>query len=83
MTAMFIGLCSAYLGSYLGAFVCKIGIFTFSGSYVPSVVAAVSGAGMALSLWRSNKPRMAWLDSVSVALSMLCGMASAVVCNLF
>ena len=27
--------------------------------------------------------RMAWLDSFSVALSMLCGMASAVVCNLF
>ena len=83
MTAMFIGLCSAYLGSYLGAFVSKNGIFTFSGSYVPIVVAAVSGAVMALCLWLSKKPRMAWLDSFSVALSMLCGMASAVVCNLF
>lgn len=83
MTAMFIGLCSAYLGSYLGAFVSKNGIFTFSGSYVPIVVATVSGAVMALCLWLSKKPRMAWLDSFSVALSMLCGMASAVVCNLF
>lgn len=83
MTAMFIGLCSAYLGSYLGAFVSTNGIFSFSGTYVPIVVAAVSGTVMALCLWLLKKPRMAWLDSFSVALSMLCGMASAVVCNLF
>lgn len=83
MTAMFIGLCSAYLGSYLGGFVSKNGLFTFTGSYVPIVVCAVSGASMALCLWLSKKPHMAWLDSFSVALSMLLGMAGAVLCNLF
>lgn len=79
MTAMFIGLVSAYIGSYVGGFVSGNGRLTFTGSLIPLIVVAVSGVVMALFLYLSEKKQMAWLDSFSVAGSMLAGMAAAVI----
>lgn len=38
MTAMFIGLVSAYIGSYIGGFVSGNGLFSFAGSFLPLIV---------------------------------------------
>ena len=78
MTAMFIGLVSAYIGSYIGTIVSGNGLFTFTGNWLPLAVAAVSAAVMALLSWLSEKKAMKWLDNFSIAVSMLCGMAAAV-----
>ena len=79
MAAMFIGMVSAYLGSYLGDFVSGEGLFSFRGSWTPLIVAAVSACVMALLTWLSEKKRMVWLDNFSIAASMLVGMLAAVV----
>lgn len=78
MSAMFIGLVSAYIGSYIGNWVSGKGRFTFAGDWRPIVVALVSAASMAFFLWLSEKKKLTWLDSFSVAASMLLGMLTAV-----
>ena len=70
-TAMFVGLVSAYIGSYLGE-----GAST--GNYMPLFVAAVSAAAMGLFEYLARKRGMTWLDNFSMAGSMLVGMAAAV-----
>ena len=55
MTAMFIGLVSAYIGSYLGGFISANGRFTFSGDWTPLAVAAVSAGVMALFVYLAEK----------------------------
>ena len=82
MTAMFIGLVSAYLGSYIGAFVSGNGRFTFAGDWTPLVVAAVSALVMAGFVYLSERKQKAWVESFSVAGSMIVGMAAAVVVGL-
>ena len=82
MTAMFIGLVSAYIGSYIGAFVSGEGLFTCTGDWTPLIVVAVSAAVMALFVYLSEKKNMAWLESFSIAGSMLIGMAAAVLVRL-
>ena len=82
MTAMFIGLVSAYIGSYIGTIVSGNGLFTFTGNVMPLIVAIVSGAVMALFVYLSEKKNMAWLESFSIAGSMLIGMAAAVLVRL-
>ena len=82
MTAMFIGLVSTYLGRYLGQFISGNGIFTFSGDFVPLIVMLVSGLVMAVFIFFIEKKKAAWLDSFSIAGSMLAGMAAAVVVGL-
>ena len=82
LTAMFIGLVSAYIGSYLGGFISANGRFTFSGDWTPLVVVAVSAAVMALFVYLAEKKNMAWLESFSIAGSMLIGMAAAVLVRL-
>ncbi len=82
MTAMFIGLVSAYIGSYIGSFVSSEGLFTFKGSLIPLIVVAVSAAVMALFIFLSKKEKFAWVENFSVAVSMLVGMAAAVVAGL-
>ena len=71
MTAMFIGLVAAYVGSYVGT-------FTSTGNYMPLIVLAVSAAAMAVFTYFSEKRGQLWLDNFSVAGSMLFGMAAAV-----
>ena len=83
MTAMFIGLICAYVGSYIGGFVSGEGPFTFAGDWTPLAVAGVSGLTMAGCVWLSEKKGMAWLESFSIAGSMLLGMAAAVLLRLW
>ena len=82
MTAMFIGLVSAYIGSYIGTIVSGNGLFTFTGNVMPLIVAVVSGAVMALFVYLAEKKKQGWVDSFSVAGSMLIGMAAAVLIKL-
>lgn len=81
MTAMFIGLICAYLGSYIGTFVSG-GRFPFNGDWSPLAVAGVSALTMAGCVYLSEKKGMAWLESFSIAGSMLVGMAAAVLLRL-
>ena len=83
MTAMFIGVVSAYIGSYIGGFVSGGGLFSFSGSFMPLIVVFVSGLVMAGFIYLSEKKNLAWVESFSIAGSMLIGMAAAVVVKLF
>ena len=79
MTAMFIGLVSAYIGSYIGGFVSGNGSFAFAGDWMPLVVVAVSCLTMAGFVYLAEKKGLAWLDSFSIAGSMIVGMAAAVI----
>ena len=78
MTAMFIGLVSAYIGSYIGQWVSGNGLFTFTGSLIPLLTAVIAALAMALVTWIAEKKQLRWLEDVSLALSMLAGMAGAV-----
>lgn len=79
MVAMFIGLVSAYLGSYIGGFVSGKGMFTFSGDITPIIVCLVSGIVMAIFTFLAKKKNMIWIESISIAGSMLVGMLVAIV----
>lgn len=83
MTAMFIGLVSAYIGSYIGGFISGNGLFSFSGNFMPLIVVFVSGLAMAGFIYLSEKKNLAWVESFSIAGSMLLGMAAAVIVKLF
>ena len=78
MTAMFIGLVSAYIASYIGQIISGNGLFTFTGSWLPLAVACVSALAMAVFLWIKEKYKADWVDSFSVAGSMLIAMAAAI-----
>ena len=71
MTAMFIGLVAAYVGSYVGT-------FTSTGNFLPLIVLASSAAAMAVFTYLIEKKKMDWLENFSIAGSMLIGMAVAV-----
>ena len=73
--AMFIGLVSAYLGSYIGQ-------FTADKNIVPIITALVAAAVMGVFYYFTEKRKIAWLDNFSIAASMLAGMAAAVVVSL-
>ncbi len=77
MIAMFVGMVSAYLGSYIGGFVSGNGLFTFSGSWTPLLTAAVSALAMAVFIRLAEKKHWDWLDNFSVAGSMVLGMLAA------
>ena len=73
--AMFVGLVSAYIGSYLG-------VWTSMGNYLPLFVAAVAAAAMAVFEYFARRRNMSWLDNFSMAGCMLVGMAAAVLLGL-
>ncbi|MCF0135107.1 MAG: DUF5058 family protein [Lachnospiraceae bacterium] len=81
MTAMFIGLVSAYVASYIGTFVSGNGVFTFTGSLMPLVVSVVAGAVMAGFIFLAEKKKATWVESFSIAGSMILAMAAAVFLN--
>lgn len=81
MTAMFVGLVSVYLGSYLGQWISAGGRFTFAGSLLPLLTALIAAAVMALLTWVAEKHRLRWLEDFSLALAMLAGMAGAALLN--
>lgn len=74
-SAMFIGLVSAYIGSYLGT-------GTSQGNWTPLIVAGVSAVAMGIFEYFSRVKNVKWLDNFSMACSMLVGMAVAVVINM-
>ena len=79
MAAMFIGMVSAYIGSYVGGWISgNKKLFSFSGSCTPLVVAAAAALAMAVFTYFSEKKGKAWLDNFSIAGSMLIGMLAAV-----
>lgn len=75
MIAMFIGLCSAYLCSY-------VGMAARNNTYLPLLVALMGALAMGCFTYIKNKTKAAWLDNFSLAGSMLIAMAGAVIINL-
>ena len=78
MTAMFIGLVSAYIASYIGQIISANGLFTFTGNWLPLAVACVSALAMAGFLLIRDKAKADWIDSFSIAGSMLIAMTAAI-----
>lgn len=84
MTALFIGLVSTYIASYIGTIVRSAGAdggfaaMIASGSWIELAVALVGAAAMALFIFLKEKAHADWLDNFSIAGSMILAMASAV-----
>ena len=80
MTAMFIGLITAYIGSYVGQLVqLQSGGIVITGQYLQLVALVFSALAMAIFSYFAEKKKMAWLDNFSIAGSMLVGMAATVI----
>ena len=73
MVAMFIGLCTAYISSYIGAFANDLG------NFLPLLTALVAAAVMFVFTALAKNPRFKWVENFDVALSMLIAMAAAVI----
>lgn len=73
-TAMFVGLCATFVGSYVGKAIPREG-----SDYMPLVVAVIAGLAMAIFEYLIHKKGKAALENFSLAASMLIAMASAVV----
>lgn len=71
MVAMFIGLCSAFLGNYVSNFI-------VNGVYLPVLTAIVSALVMAIFEYLINKKNFKALESFSLALSMIIAMCATV-----
>ena len=83
MTAMFIGLITAYTGSYIGQLVqIQNGALVVTGQYLQIVTFVFAALAMAVFTYFAEKKKMAWLDNFSIAGSMLVGMAAAVICGM-
>lgn len=83
-TAMFVGLCGAYIGTYIGEAVTgrvikDVGIVK---DYMPIVVALMAAAAMAVFEFFIQKKGKAVLENFSLAVSMLIAMAGAVLIQL-
>lgn len=76
MTAMFIGLVAAYVGSYIGTWTS-----TADHNFMPFVVLVVAAAVMAVFTYYIEKRKAVWLENFSIAGSMLIAMAAAVGIN--
>ena len=76
-TAMFVGLCAAYIGAYIGK------VFPGGGSdWMPLFVASVSAVAMSIFEYFVQKKKMASLENFSLAASMLIAMSAAVIVNM-
>lgn len=73
MVAMFIGLCTAYISSYIGAFANDFN------NFLPLLTALVAAAVMFVFTALAKNPRFKWVENFDVALSMLIAMACAVI----
>lgn len=76
-TAMFVGLCAAYIGSYIGKAIPREGY-----DIMPLFVAVVAALVMAVFEYFIQKKGKAALENFSLAASMLVAMAAAVVFQL-
>ena len=73
-TAMFVGLCAAYIGSYIGKAIPRQG-----SDVMPLVVALIAAVFMGVFEYFIQKKNMKMLENFSLAASMLLAMAAAVV----
>ena len=73
-TAMFVGLCAAYIGAYVGKVIPREG-----SDYMPLFTAVAAAIIMAIFEFFIQKKKMAVLENFSLAASMLIAMAAAVV----
>lgn len=71
MTAMFIGLLSCYIGSYISTGITE-------GTWIRLAVAAVGALAMGFFTYLKEKKNQEWVDSFSIAGSMLIAMIAAV-----
>ena len=71
MNAMFIGLVSAYIGSYIGD-------IKADSNWIPLAVAVSGALAMAFFTWLKEKKKADWVDNFSVAGSMILAMACAI-----
>ncbi|MBR6800702.1 MAG: DUF5058 family protein [Eubacteriaceae bacterium] len=76
-TAMFIGLCAAYIGSYIGKLFPGGG-----GDHMPFMVAVCAAAAMYVFEYLIQKKNMKSLENFSLAASMLIAMGVAVIVNI-
>ena len=79
-TAMFVGLCGAYIGAYIGEAV--TGRAVDGGlvrDFMPLIVAAIAAAAMSVFEYFIQKKGKAVLENFSLAASMLIAMAGAVI----
>ena len=74
---MFIGLCGAYIGAYIGEAVPREG-----SDWMPLTVAAIAAAVMAVFEYFIRKKGKAVLENFSLAASMLIAMGLAVVIHM-
>ncbi len=72
-TAMFVGLCAAYIGAYVGKAIPREG-----SDVMPLIVAIIAGAVMAVFEFLIQKKGKKALENFSLAASMLIAMAAAV-----
>ena len=77
-TAMFVGLCAAYIGSYIGKAIPRDG-----SDVMPILVAIIAACIMAVFEYFIQKKGKAVLENFSLAASMLFSMAAAVVIQMF
>ena len=94
MIAMFIGMVSTYLGSYIGDFVSRApaasgaegayvpSLFSFRGDWTPLVAAAAAAVAMGIFIWLKEKKHLDWVENFAVAGSMLIGMLVVVLVHL-
>lgn len=82
MTAMFIGLITAYAGTYIAELVqIQDGALTITGKYLPLITFLFSALAMGIFTYFAEKKKMVWLENFSMAGSMLVGMTAAVLCG--
>lgn len=83
MTAMFIGLITAYIGSYIAqAIQFSEGKPVYTGEYLQLITLVFSALAMAVFTYFSEKKHKEWIENFSIAGSMLVGMAAAVLFGL-
>ena len=73
MIAMFVGMCAAYIGSYVGQ--------VAQSSWLPLITSLVAAAAMAVCEWFERNRQVRWLENFDLAASMLVAMAAAVGLN--
>lgn len=79
-TAMFVGLCGAYIGAYIGEAVTGRAVDgDLVRDFMPLIVAAIAAAAMAVFEYFIQKKGKAVLENFSLAASMLIAMAGAVI----
>ncbi len=71
MVAMFVGMCAAYIGSYVGQ-------AAVERAFLPLLTALIAAAAMAVCEFLERKKGMHWLENFDLAASMLVAMAACV-----